>query len=438
MTIEVPTPNTPATQSAVQGATERATVLTVQRTHLPQKLPEADAAPEVQRASRRTRREDVFRLAGAAAAGVAVTAWLFTQIAPFQGGLPFLVLSYGFFLVFYAVLVGLEDGVVGVVDRLATVVFNSVAVVLLIALIDIIVFTIARGSKALVHLNFWTQDLTLAGPLDPLKVGGMLHAAVGTLIMIAIALIISIPLGLLCAVFLAEFPGPFSRVVRTVVEAMTALPSIVCGLFIFATWILLLGMPKSGFAAALAITIMILPIIIRSADVVLRLVPGNLKEASLGLGASHWRTVMHVMLPTSRSGLMTAIILGTARGIGETSPVLLTAGYSSSFNFDPFTGPMTSLPLATFTLVKAPSDTQISRGFGAAAVLMVLVFVLFLLARLIGGKGAGELSEAGMRRARADSARMASRFTRRRLVPAGYGDSGFPPDGFRPDLGGTP
>jgi phosphate transport system permease protein len=380
------------------------------QTFLPIREPEAAQQP--MRSIGRLRREDVFRALGAAAAGIAVTAWLFTQVAPFSGVLPFLLISYVFFVLFYAILVRFDDTVVGVKDKLATVLFNSIAVILLITLADIIIFTVIKGFPAVTHLNFWTQDLTRGGPLDPLTVGGMLHAVVGTLIMISIALIIAIPLGLLCAVFLAEFPGAFSRVVRTVVEAMTALPSIVCGLFIFATWILLLGNPTSGLAAAFSITIMILPIIIRSADVVLRLVPGNLKEAAAGLGASHWRSVIHVLLPSSRAGLMTAVILGTARGIGETSPILLTAGYTTFYNFNPFNGPMTSLPLATFLLVKQPSDTQIARGFGAAVVLMVLVFVLFLLARILGGKGAGQLTGSGMRRARAASRKTAARLAR--------------------------
>ncbi|HEY0227899.1 MAG TPA: phosphate ABC transporter permease PstA [Mycobacterium sp.] len=345
-----------------------------------------------------------------------MTVWLFTQVAAFQGALPFVLISYVFFVVFFAILLSFDEKRVGVMDRLATVLFHSLAIVLLLALAVVIVFTVARGAPAIIHLNFWTQDLSLAGPLDPLTVGGMLHAAVGTLIMITIALIISIPLGLLCAIFLAEFPGRFSRIVRTVVEAMTALPSIVCGLFIFATYVLLFGLPRSGFAASLAITIMILPIIIRSADVVLRLVPGNLKEASLGLGASQWRTIWNVVLPTSRSGLMTAIILGTARGIGETSPVLLTAGYTTYYSFNPFSGPMVSLPLATFSLVKSPEPTQIARGFGAAAVLMVLVFVLFLVARIIGGRGAGLLSPAGRRRVQLASRRNAARFAARRTT----------------------
>jgi phosphate transport system permease protein len=383
------------------------------QTFLPVREPEV--IPQPTRSFGRLRREDIFRVLGAAVAGIAATAWLFTQVAPLSGVLPFILISYVFFVAFYAILVRFDDSVVGVKDKLATVFFNSIAVVLLLALVDIVVFTVIKGLPAIIHLNFWTQDLTKGGPLDPLTVGGMLHAVVGTLIMISIALVIAIPLGLLCAVFLAEFPGPFSRVVRTVVEAMTALPSIVCGLFIFATWILLLGNPPSGLAAAFAITIMILPIIIRSADVVLRLVPGNLKEAATGLGASHWRTVVYVLLPSSRAGLMTAIILGTARGIGETSPILLTAGYTTFYNFNPLSGPMTSLPLATFSLVKQPSDNQIARGFGAAVVLMVLVFVLFLVARILGGRGAGQLSQSGLKRARASSKRLGSRVGSRPL-----------------------
>ncbi len=384
----------------------------ITRTRVPGKdgrLPHR-TAPTARRTLSGIRREDVLRLIGAAAAAIASTVWAGTQVLPLQGPLPFTLVAYGLFLVFFLLLVSFDDNRVTVWDRFAAVAIHSAAAVLLLALAVVVVFTLVRGADAFLQPNFWVEDLSLAGPLDPLTAGGMAHAALGTLMMIGLSLAIAIPLGLLCAVFLAEFPSPFSTIVRTVTEAMTALPSIVCGLFIYATYILLFGFDKSGFAASLAITIMILPIIIRSADVVLRLVPATLKEASLAMGSSHWRTIWHVVLPTSRSGLMTAIVLGTARGIGETSPVLLTAGYTTFYNFNPFSGPMVSLPFATFTLVKSPEPTQIARGFGAAAVLMVLVFLLFLLARLIGGKGAGVLSPRGLARARTASARVARRF----------------------------
>jgi phosphate transport system permease protein len=389
------------------------------RTH----LPGAEAArgpqpPETRRNLAKIRREDLLRVAGAASAAVAGAFWLFTQVAPGRGGLMFALTAYALFLVFFVALISLDEDRVAIWDRVAGVVIHSAAIVLLAALAVVVVFTLLRGSEAFKHLNFWTEDMSMAGPLTPLTLGGMAHGAIGTLIMIAFALAISIPLGLTCAIFLAEFPSPFARLVRTVVEAMTALPSIICGLFIYATYVLAFGLDKSAFAASLAITIMILPIIVRSADVVLRLVPATLKEASLSTGASRWRTIWHVVLPTAKSGLTTAIVLGTARGIGETSPVLLTAGYTTFFNFNPFSGPMVSLPFATFTLVKSSEPTQVARGFGAAAVLMAMVFGLFWAARKLGGKGAGVLSPRGQRRAAAASARDASRFASRALRQA--------------------
>jgi phosphate transport system permease protein len=277
-------------------------------------------------------------------------------------------------------------------------VVHSLAFVLFSALVVIVIYTASRGVQAVVHLNFFVQDMSRTGPLDPLSSGGIIYAIAGTLIMITLALAISIPLGFATAVYLSEFPGRFSRLVRTVVEAMTALPSIVAGLFIYATVILILGVPRSGFAASLAMTVMMLPIIIRSADVVLRLVPGNLKEASYALGAGTARTVWRVVLPTARSGLTTAIILGSARGIGETSPVLLTAGLTTYLNLNPFSGAMVSLPLATFTFVKSPEPDMIARGFGSAAVLLLLVLLLFAVARTIGGRGPGVLTARQARR----------------------------------------
>ena len=169
--------------------------------------------------------------------------------------------------------------------------------------------------------------------------------------MIGIAMALTVPLGLIAAVYLNEVGGRLARTVRTVVEAMTGFPSIVAGLFIFATYVLFFH-EHTGMAAALALSVDMLPIIIRSADVVLRLVPGNLREASAALGAPDWRTVRHVVLPTARSGLATAVILGMARGLGETAPVLLTAGYTTYLNKNPLKGPMTSLPLATYELIK--------------------------------------------------------------------------------------
>ncbi|SDU81023.1 phosphate ABC transporter permease PstA [Jiangella alkaliphila] len=356
------------------------------------------------------RTSDVFALLGAMSAALAITFLLFTQLLPIDGGIGFVIIAYVLFLVIYALLVSLDEDGPAVRDKVAAVAVHGIAVLLGMALVFVVVYTIARGLEALPNLNFYTEDMRSTGPLDPLTQGGIVHGLVGTLIMISIALAITIPLGVTCAVFLTEIPGRFSRLVRTICEAMTALPSIVAGLFIYATWITMLGFDQSGFAAGLAITVMMLPIVIRAADVVLRLVPGTLKEASYAAGAGQWRTVWHVTLPTARSGLMTSLILGTARGIGETSPVLLTAGFTTAMNTDPFNEPMVSMPLLVFDSVKNPQPEMIARGFGTAAALMVLVLVLFAVGRAIGGRGPGQLTRRQQHRRVLASRRDAERF----------------------------
>jgi phosphate transport system permease protein len=378
----------------------------------------AAPAKETRRSLSTIRRSDVLALLGSAAAALSITTLLFGRLLPFSGALGFLIVAYVLFLAIYTIVLSIDENGPTVRDRLASVVVHSFAFVMLLALVFVVVYTLWRGRQALPHLNFFTQDMSKTGPLQPLSDGGITHAVTGTLWEIAIALSITVPLGISCAVFLNEIPGRFTRFVRTIAEAMTALPSIVAGLFIYATVVLSLGVEKSGLAAGLAISVEMLPIIIRASDVVLRLVSGTLREASLAVGASQWRTVFNVILPTARSGLTTAVILGTARGIGETSPVLLTAGFTGRFNSDPLHGPMNSLPLATFFFVKSPQKTMIARGFGTAAVLMLLVLLLFSIARLIGGRSPGDLSKrqqrARVRASKRDAARIKTAHQRRR------------------------
>ncbi|GGO35156.1 phosphate ABC transporter permease PstA [Streptomyces lasiicapitis] len=357
-----------------------------------------------------SRASDVYAVVGAGAAALALTWVMFGWLLPFNGVVGFVVVAYVLFLALYALLVSFDEDGPAIVDRIAAAVVRSMGLLLVAVLVFVVSYALFEGRKALVHLNFFTEDMQLAGPLEPLSVGGALHAAVGTLVQITLALLVTVPVGLVCAVFLSEVPGPFARFVRTIVEAMTALPSIVAGLFIYATVILGLGMDRSGLAAALALAVMMLPIIIRAADVVIRLVPGTLREAAYAMGTSRWRTVWHVVLPTCRSGLTTSVILGTGRGIGETSPVLLTAGFTSEMNLDPTSGPMVSLPLATFQYVKSPEPTMIARGFGTAALLMALVLALFVAARFFGGRGPGQLTRRQEHRRVLASRRDAERF----------------------------
>ena len=359
------------------------------------------------------RRTDLFALLGALAAALTTTGILWSQLGPFTGPLGYTVVSWVLFVACYALLTAFDESGPTVRSRLASLVVHSIGVVLLLTVAFVIGYTVWHGFGALVHANFFTQDLRSTGPLDPLTKGGVLHAMVGTLIEVGIALGVAVPLALVAAVFLHEVPGRFARFVRTVVEAMTALPDILAGLFIYATLILIFGLDLSGLAAACALGVTILPIIIRAADVVFRLVPGSLKEASYALGASQWRTVVHVLLPTARSGLATAVILGAARAVGETSPVLLTAGATGYLNFNPVHGPMMSLPLLAFTEVQSPQKAEIARGFGAAATLLLLVILLFAVARAIGGRAPGDLSAGQQRRRAARSVRDAARYHRR-------------------------
>ncbi len=397
---------------------------------LPPHPGEPQVAPVVRLETRRqlTRRrpEDVFALVASGAAALSLAYLLYAFVLPFSGVLGFAVLAWVLFLGIYGLHTAMTCEGPLVKDRLAAAVVHGIGGLMLLALVVVVTFTFKRGSAALSHPNFFTQDLATSGPLQPLTQGGVTHAMLGTAIQITLALSFAIPVGIVSAIYLSESRSRFSKLVRTVVEAMTALPSIIAGLFVFAVILsiqssrssfagllrdLNLGQ-KGGLAAAMALFVMMLPIIIRAADVVLRLVPGTLKEAAAALGASRWRIAWQVVIPTSKSGLMTAIILGTARGIGETSPVLLTAGYTTGLNSDPTSGPMASLPLATFILTRSPEPTQIARGFGAAAVLMLMVLVLFVIARLIGGRAPGDLNKRQRRRAvrasQADAVRMSS------------------------------
>jgi phosphate transport system permease protein len=320
------------------------------------------------------------------------------------------ITSFVWFVITYVVLVRLTEDAITVRDRFWNVMIITAGAVLVSALALVIGYVLYRGwkvfsSMGLTNLHFFTTDMGLTSPLSPITEGGILHAIVGTLEQIGIALIITVPLGLLTALFLNEIGGRYARLVRTVVEAMTALPSVVAGLFIYGSVILLFTKQFNGFAASLAITVLMLPIMIRSADVVLRLVPGNLKEAGLAMGAGQWSVVRRVTLPTVRSGLTTAMILATAHGIGETAPVLLTAGVTNNLNFNPFSGPQTSLPLAALEFVKSPQPDMIARGFATAATLLFLVLILFVIARRAGGQEAGQLTPRQFRQAVARSHR---------------------------------
>ncbi|MCL8250550.1 phosphate ABC transporter permease PstA [Aeromicrobium fastidiosum] len=343
-----------------------------------------DSVPmHARRTLSRSTAEQRFELVGCWVAALALSWLICGRLMPWDGPLVFVAVAIVLGIALLTVITAIDAGRPEVVDRIVTTVITLAAALVGLALVSTVLFIFAKGYKPLLHLNTFFDDMAGVGPRDSLDRGGVAHAIVGSLIEVGIAIVVAIPLGIGTAIYMTEIGGKFARVVRTIVEAMTALPSIVAGLFIYTTLIVGLGVPRSGLAAAMALGVMMLPIIARASDVVLRVVPGNLREASLALGASRWRTVWHIVLPTARPGLATAVILGVARGIGETSPVLLTSGAASFMVTNPTDGVMNSLPLFIFSTVRSGEPIYIERAYGAAAILLAIVLVLFVTARLL-------------------------------------------------------
>jgi phosphate transport system permease protein len=349
--------------------------------------------------------DEVFPLLGSAAGAIALVWVLFERVLPFTGAVSFWACCYGVFLVLYAAVTAMQSGRRAVTDRLASVAAASAGLFAVAVIAMQIGYIVFRGWPAVRHLNFWTQTMKVTGSLQPLTSGGVVHGMVGSLEQLGIATLLAVPLGLLAAVFLAEVGGVLAHPVRVIVTAMTALPEIVAGLFIYATVILTLGTRQDGLAAALALAVMMLPIVTRASEMMLRMVPGNLREASYALGASQWRTVWNVVLPTARSGLTTVSVLGMARVVGETAPLLLTSGLTNFLNANPLHGPQSGLPLLIWAFIRiTPSANMIERGFGAGLALLLMVLILFTAARVLGGKAPGEMTRRQRRRMARDAA----------------------------------
>jgi phosphate transport system permease protein len=382
-------------------------MITAGREHAPEPLQDLSGGSDRPIRITRLTPEDFLSVAGAAIGSLGITWVLYEQVLPFSGAFGFWVVWYAVFMLMYLAVAGLQWNKLVVRDKAMAVLVSTGGIFASAVVVEQIGYSVVRGLPAISHLNFWTQTMAFAGPLSPLSVGGVLHAAVGSLEQIAIASLLSVPLGIMAALFLTEVGGPMERPVRTIVNAMTALPSIVAGLLVYALAILTLGLPESGLAAALAVSIVMLPTVTRASEVVLRVVPGTLREASFALGGSHWRTVWKVILPTARSGLTTAVVLAMARGIGETAPVLLTAGFTNEMNFNALHGWQATLPTLIINdiLTYGQSAKFVERGLGAGLALMLIVLALFSIARVVGGKAPGELTRRQRRRLQREAAR---------------------------------
>ncbi len=348
--------------------------------------PEGPIAPVAKRRPRRVRAltlDDWLSLGGSVLASFAIVDIGYLHLVNLSGTVGFAVCWYFVFLLVYGTVVAIANPRHIVVERLVASTLYLVAALVVCALASTVVYTFAEGWKAFVHLNFFTHDMAGVSTSAPLNKGGILHAIVGTLIMVGIAVVVAVPLGIGTAVYMSEVRGPGSHLIRTVVEAMTALSDILAGLFVYALLVVGLGLGKTGLAAAIAIAVTMLPLVARASEVALRVVPGSLRQASEALGATHWKTTWKVVLPSARAGLVTAGILAIARGIGETAVVLVTTGATTFFNANPISEPMTSLPLYIYTAYETHQPLALTRAFGAASVLLAMVLLLFVVARWI-------------------------------------------------------
>jgi phosphate transport system permease protein len=267
-------------------------------------------------------------------------------------------------------------------DRLVQVLVYLAFALAVIPLVSVLWMVIKNGLGRF-DADFFSFSQNGIGPRD--AGGGAYHAIIGTLEQVLLTSVMAVPLGILTAVYLVEY-GQDRRLARTIsffVDVMTGIPSIVAGLFILAFWLLLLGFSFSGFAGSLALAILMLPTVVRSAEEMLKLVPNELREASFALGVPRWRTICFVVLPTAFSGIVSGVMLAVARVMGETAPLLLLVFVTSSINMNPFSGPQMALPVFIWDQAGQPNDTAIARAWTAALTLILIIMALNLTARLI-------------------------------------------------------
>lgn len=318
--------------------------------------------------------------AAAAAAGVAATAVAF-RLTPLQGRAGFLLVGYTAATAAYLLAAARVEGRRSVVDRLVAVGMVTTVGVCLLALGSVLVYTAIRGVRAL-DWYFLTHSMNGVGPRD--DAGGAYHSIVGTLQQVLLASLLAVPTGLVVAVYLTEYGrGRLASLVRTVIDVMVGIPSIVAGLFIYAFWVLGLGRGFSGLAAAMALSILMLPIVVRSAEEMIKLVPDSLREAAYALGIPRWKAILKVVLPTASAGITTGVMLAVARVTGETAPLLLTAFGLDSIRNDPFAGPQSSLPLFVFSQASSAFSTAVDRAWAGALTLIIVVLLLTVAARLV-------------------------------------------------------
>lgn len=315
----------------------------------------------------------------------ALLSYLLVLLTGLKGKIGFIA---GFILIstFLQVVVGVRKfGRKALGDNIASSLIYVGASLVFLPVFSILFMAIKQGVGGL-HASLFTETMFNASFMDPVDKGGLLHALVGTLYLIFIAMVISVPMGILTALYLTEIKGPAAGFIQFIVQAMSGVPSVVAGLFIFTSVILITPVKTSGFTGALALAVLMIPTVTRTSQEVLLLVPHDLREAGLALGATQWKTVATIVVPAARNGLITAVILGVARIAGETAPLLFTLGTADKINWNIFSGGQNALPYYVWSGLIDGTESGLARSWTGILVLLILVLLLFVSARLFGSR----------------------------------------------------
>ncbi|SPJ41651.1 Phosphate transport system permease protein PstA [Corynebacterium diphtheriae subsp. lausannense] len=272
-------------------------------------------------------------------------------------------------------------------NSVVTVAVTLAIVVAIVPLLSVLYTLISHGVGTIITSSWWTSSQK--GVMYSVAGGGALHAMIGTLVQTLLCSAVAIPLGVLAAIFLVEYAGDFrlGKMCTFMVDIMTGIPSIVAALFVYSLWIVLLGFERSGIAVSIALLILMVPVVVRTTEEMLRIVPQNLREASLALGVPRWRTIVSVVVPTALPGIITGVMLAIARVMGESAPVLILVGSTQVINWDAVSGPQSSLPLMMLDMFKAgTADAVLDKMWGAGLTLVLLISLLTIGARVISAK----------------------------------------------------
>jgi phosphate transport system permease protein len=267
---------------------------------------------------------------------------------------------------------------------IATILMGLSFLIVLIPLVLVLYTVVQKGAQA-IQSGWFTDDIPPVRRSGP----GMGPAIVGTILTTGLATLMAVPLGILGAIYLHEYgkQGRLASVLRFFADVMTGVPSIIMGLFIFTIWVVRFGVDGvNAFAGALALGCLMLPIVIRSTEEMLKLVPNDLREASLALGSSQSRTILGIVLPAALPGIVSGVLLAVARAAGETAPLLFTIGAATSINWNPFSGPNTALSVQIFSNAQQPFAGAQERAWGAALTLIVMTFILLVLSRIVAAR----------------------------------------------------